>query len=177
MHVFGSWARMNAKMEPEELAAYTEESHTIQDSAGTPYTVRLLRSDDSWDLKVLSEGREMGLANCQCHGKSLRLADIEILATAASPAVPSTDATPRPAQSNYRGRGLGSALLELIVAQARLGGFHQITGMLHPQNLQDKTDLPEWYRKRGFTVRLSPDQRGGTIHLDLRPDESDLAGA
>lgn len=163
-------------MGDEELAGFTEERHTIQDNAGTTYSVRFMRLDDGWDLRLLLEEREIGEANCEFHGENLYLGNIEIYGIAAPPAAPQP-AAPQPAASqpaaqNYRGRGAGAAFLRLIIDQARLSGrFRQITGMLHPQNLQDTPHLPDWYRNQGFTVRMTPDGRGGTIRLNLDPDE------
>ena len=157
-------------MENEELADFTEEKHTIQDTAGETYSVQFLRSEDLWDMKLLHDGRMIGEANCLRHGESLFLGNIEIINSAAPPAIKAGDTAPQPKATNYRRRGLGTLMLEFIIAQARRSGFQQIRGHLHPLNLHDKPDLPDWYRRRGFDVRMNEDGRGGTISFNLKRD-------
>ncbi len=165
-------------MENKELADFTEEQHTIQDNAGEIYSVRFLRSEDLWDIKLLHDGRLIGEANCPRHSvESLFLGNIEIFSTAAPPAVMAGDTAPQPTAPNYRRRGLGTSLLNFIIAQARLSGFQQIRGHLLPQNLQDKPDLPDWYRRRKFNVRMNADGRGGTISFNLMRGENEIEGA
>jgi len=164
-------------MDNDELANFAEEEYVIRDNAGSAYTVRFLRSEDLWDIRVLHDGREIGEANCPIHGESLYLGNIEFFGAANPPAAVAGGAAAQPAAPTYRGRGLGKALLLLIIDQARRSGtFRQITGILHPQNLQDTPHLPEWYRRHGFEVRMTPDGRGGTIRFDLNRDEGEPGG-
>lgn len=147
------------------------EEHTITDSSGTTYSVRLKRSNDLWDMTVWHNERQVGLANCADHGESLFLGNIEIFSTAAPPAAAEGEAA-EAAAPPYRGRGVGASLLRFIIAQARLNGtIQEITGHLMPQHLQDKPDLPAWYERRGFEVRMNEDGCGGTIRYNLERNQ------
>src|SRR5689334_17103391 len=123
-------------MGDDELAGFTEERHTIQDNAGTTYSVRFMRLDDGWDLRLLLEEREIGEANCEFHGESLYLGNIEIYGIAAPPAATAggtaQPVAPQPVAQDYRRRGAGAEFLRLIVDQARLSGFGEIRGNLLP---------------------------------------------
>lgn len=154
-------------LENKPVDKLPEQEYAIKDKAGELYSVRFQRSEDLWDIKLLHDGRKIGEANCLRHGENLLLGNIEIFSTAAPPGVMAVGTSPQLTMPNYRGRGAGAALLQFIIEQARLSGLQQITGNLHPQNLQDKRDLPDWYRGRGFTVRMNQGGPGGTIFPDL----------
>lgn len=164
-------------MENEELADFSEEQHTIQDNTGETYSVRFLRSDQLWNIKLFHNGRLIGAADCPVHSaESLLLGNIEIFSTAVPPSLMAGDTAPQPPPPDYRGRGLGTLLLNFVITQARLSGFQRITGHLHPQNLADNPALPDWYRRRKFNVRMNADGRGGTISLDLASGEDGVVG-
>ena len=55
-----------------------------------------------------------------------------------------------------RGRGLGSALLEFIVREARSRGFTRIEGDIFAKDHAANQGLPDWYRQRGFVVSCYP---------------------
>jgi GNAT superfamily N-acetyltransferase len=154
-------------LENKPVDKLPEQEHAIKDKAGELYSVRFQRSEDLWDIKLLHDGRKIGETNCLRQGENLLLGNIEIFSTAAPPGVMAGGTSPHPTMPNYRGRGAGAALLQFIIEQARLSGLQQITGNLLPQNLQDKRDLPDWYRRRGFTVRMNQGGPGVTISLDL----------
>ncbi len=163
------------------MAGFAQTQHTIQDKEGTTYSVRFVHLDDGWDLRLLLQEREVGEANCEFHGASLYLGNIEIYGMAAPPVATTGATEPQPAANqpppqHYRGRGAGAAFLQLIIEQARLDGFREIRGNLLPQNLKDWPGLPDWYRRRGFDVRMNPDGRGGAIRLKLAPDGNEPEG-
>lgn len=146
-----------------------EEQHTIKDNTGESFLVQFRRSEEQWDFDLLQDARLIGSAHCLLHSsENLFLGNIEVFSTASPPTATMPDAKPQSAApNNYRGRGLGASFLNLIICQARDHRFKRITGHLLPQNLQDKPDLPDWYRRRKFDVRMNADGRGGTISFVL----------
>lgn len=54
--------------------------------------------------------------------------------------------------SNYRGRGLGNAMLEFIITSARNMGISEINGWMTSDDLKITPYLPKFYQKHGFTV-------------------------
>lgn len=53
---------------------------------------------------------------------------------------------------NFRGRGIGTAMIEFLVDYARANSIKRIEGEVKPHDFKDNPDLPDWYRRRGFTV-------------------------
>lgn|GEM_PF-3050496 len=53
---------------------------------------------------------------------------------------------------SYKGRGIGSAMLNYIVASAHAMGISEIRGWVNGDDLEATPYLREFYRKHGFTV-------------------------
>jgi len=53
---------------------------------------------------------------------------------------------------NFQGRGIGTAMLDLMAHHARSRSAKRIVGQISSHDLKDNPDLPNWYRRRGFTV-------------------------
>ena len=62
----------------------------------------------------------------------------------------------QPKPINYRGRGLGSALLEFFINYARESGFKVLYGNIYRQDLQSNPKLMQWYKRYGFEVKRLP---------------------
>lgn len=58
-------------------------------------------------------------------------------------------------RASYKGRGLGSAMLNYIIASARKMGISEIRGWINGDDLEATPYLLEFYRKHGFTVNDS----------------------
>jgi len=144
---------------------------SLADKEGRHYQLSIDDADQWWVLKLFDGLCPIGYANCLYQGKVLFLADLCI-----SDDVPPTGRLAcwarmfglRLRHKNYRGRGLGSALLGFIIEQARRNGIEHITGKLFPADLTKNPELPTWYRQRGFHVTMSPDKNSGDIQLQLK---------
>jgi hypothetical protein len=53
-------------------------------------------------------------------------------------------------KKNYRKRGLGSAMLDYTILQARILGMARVEGQVVTQNPQDMPFLIDWYKRHGF---------------------------
>ena len=59
----------------------------------------------------------------------------------------------KPITMDFQRRGLGSTLLEFVIAQGRSQKIEIIRGGIVQGAAQDSPWLPEWYRKHGFQTR------------------------
>jgi len=55
-------------------------------------------------------------------------------------------------KKNYRGRGLGTALLKEVIAIARHTGFKRIYGSVMRDDITRIPYLLEWYQRHGFSM-------------------------
>lgn len=55
--------------------------------------------------------------------------------------------------TNYRSRGLGSALLQFLIRYAGANGARCLYGRVYQQDLENNPRLLEWYQKHGFELR------------------------
>ena len=51
---------------------------------------------------------------------------------------------------NFRGRGLGTALLKRFINYVRSKGVTRVYGSISEEDLLSRPYLPEWYKKYGF---------------------------
>jgi GNAT superfamily N-acetyltransferase len=54
--------------------------------------------------------------------------------------------------TNYQKRGLGTAMLEFLKKLAKSESLRGIEGNVKHHDFNKNPDLPDWYRRRGFTV-------------------------
>jgi hypothetical protein len=145
----------------------------VCDRSGHPFQVQFFDDSTGWTLKVFAQNTMVGQVNFEKLGGDLFLADLHVFESAMPPitwlgrikCLLGLKASGR--EINYRRRGLGSALLSFVVQRAHAGGFRRITGQIYPADLAENSNLPEWYRSRGFCVTMSPDLTNGTLELVL----------
>lgn len=82
-------------------------------------------------------------------------------------------------KQNHRNQGLGTALLQLMIEQAKSCGFEKVVGTVFPQGAQNDKLMP-WFKKMGFNV-MPPDRSKNPmsiaeIELKLNQVSSDLDG-
>ena len=58
----------------------------------------------------------------------------------------------RPQPINYRGLGLGSALIRHLLHYAREERFQSLQGQVFRADLENHTQLLQWYQKHGFEI-------------------------
>jgi GNAT superfamily N-acetyltransferase len=54
--------------------------------------------------------------------------------------------------TNYQKRGLGTAMIKFLVSFAESESVKRIEGEVKHHDFKDDPDLPDWYRRRGFSV-------------------------
>jgi GNAT superfamily N-acetyltransferase len=59
--------------------------------------------------------------------------------------------------ADYRHRGIGSVLLDLVIATARRHGVSRIDGMVVEKDVAANPALLDWYRRHGFSVAFDRD--------------------
>ncbi len=120
------------------------------DAAGRRY--RIFWYDADWEAHFLYRGRRVGHVTLEWDPPQLKLADIKV-------------------HRAYRGRGLGTAALQAIIALARQRGMTEITAFIVHKELARLPHLPEWYARRGFRVTPSPsDSIAYDLYLPLGPE-------
>jgi GNAT superfamily N-acetyltransferase len=55
--------------------------------------------------------------------------------------------------TNYQKRGIGTAMIEFLKSLAKSESLKRIEGDVKHHDFNNNPDLPNWYRRRGFTVR------------------------
>ena len=133
---------------PEEGCDIT---HTIHDKSGTAYNIEGHLTPRSLLSHVFSTRRCVGRINWTISQPGvLTIADLMIFEP--------LDIKPWWARvfhkqpPNYKGRGLGSAMLDYIIESARAIGVSEIRGWMTHEDLKATPYLPAFYRKHGFTV-------------------------
>jgi len=126
---------------------------TIADRDGHPYPVEYFLYETGPDFFVYDPPIRIGHAYCLTRQDTLYLADIcisnaTVIPGGWLPALLRLKAKTR----NYCGRGLGSALLRLIVQKARELGFNRITGEVMRSDRRFVPGVLDWYRHHGFDV-------------------------
>jgi hypothetical protein len=149
--------------------------HFITDRHGVTYRVE---SDMGigWTLYVWHGDMAVGELLCSFARPTLNLGNLQIYHNVRVPetwfALRFREFRHYPAPViDYRKRGLGTALLELIEALARSEGFTRLEGWISGVDYKPNPGLPDWYRARGYTVTMEPGEevavKVATIHKSL----------
>lgn len=133
-----------------------EITHTIYDKSGVAYTIEGHLSPSVLLSFVIFEGRCVGCINWTISDTGvMTIADLTIREP--------LDIKPlwarvlpflyRKQPVSYKGRGLGSAMLNFIIESARAMGVSEINGWITGDDREATPYLPEFYRKHGFMVK------------------------
>ena len=68
--------------------------------------------------------------------------------------------------TNYQKRGLGTAMIEFLKGFARSESIKRIEGHVKHHDFNENPDLPNWYRRRGFTV-ITDAKSAGVAKISL----------
>ncbi len=130
--------------------------HMIYDKWGNAYTVSGHLSSSSFISNVCSETDCVGRINWLIKDGVLEIADlvifelfdikrwwVRVFPFLYNPPI------------NYKGRGLGSAMLNFIIESAQAMGMSEIRGRITGDDLKETPHLVEFYRKHGFIVNDS----------------------
>ena len=160
--------------------AYTEEDCSIQDQLGKNYRVQLFENPGTWCVLVYDGEVPVGHANCVVKRDVLNVDDLHVSADATRPA----HGLPLLFRSlfhyhskgvNYRSRGLGRAMLRLLVTRASDHGFKVIEASFSPHDLAEDPGLPDWYLRQGFAI--VPTGTYGQAKVQLQVHRDSASGA
>jgi acetyltransferase (GNAT) family protein len=143
----------------------------ITDKAGRVYRVGFGEAGNLWAFRVFNGKMEMGESICMVEGNQLVLYNLFISDGVEEGGIRAFAGGDRKA-IDYRGRGLGSELLRIVIARATGRGLGRIVGNLLPKHLSKNPRLPDWYRQFGFLVTMQ-NAESGTITLPLPPQSED----
>lgn len=129
------------------------------DKKGRRYTCSIIEGDPLLLFQLHHNQLLVGEAKClRASPTSLLLKDIAI----ANEAIPNPSHSWlrllqkvlgwRPRPINYRGQGLGSALIHHVIQYARKEQFQSLQGELFRADLQNNAKLLQWYQKHGFEI-------------------------
>lgn len=130
---------------------------------GEEFHVTQSDSEDYKRFNITSRGKLVGYVNCHFEDDVLHLDDLCIYDKAMRPPLffvnlffwilsfpPEKWRT-----TNHQRTGLGTAMLKFLADYARRKTMKRIEGEIMPHDFKNNPDLPEWYRRRGFTVVMA----------------------
>lgn len=145
--------------------------HVVHDKYGAEYLVRETDSDDFKRFNIERRGVPVGYANFHFEGTDvLHLDDLHIKDDVVSPPwfwcdlffVTLSFPPLRWRIQNFRGRGIGTAMIQFLADYARSKFVERVEGEVKAHDFGKNPDLPNWYRRRGFTVVMG-DSLSATI--------------
>ena len=69
--------------------------------------------------------------------------------------------------TNYQKRGLGTAMIKFLADYARSKCAKRIEGEVKHHDFKDNPDLPDWYRRRGFSVVMGDEKTSWVAKISL----------
>ncbi len=151
-----------------------ETEYAIIDRWGDRYRVHSDR-DYGWSFRIWHDQHPIGYMNCIQQRPVLLVGDFRLRDDMVIPeSLPDSLVRrflgrPRPTRS-YRNRGLGTAMFVLVSGLAKTAGFERLEGWISDVDTEKNPELPDWYKRRGFTVTLTPSPKSrqvATIRKDL----------
>lgn len=123
-------------------------------------------SSDGWIFDAIWHHARVGRAVCVLKGRSLKIGDLVVYDDCV---------LPRPVAHNFfsligmpcrkqsfRGRGVGTALLNRVIAEAEQAGVSRLWGSVTASDIAETPHLLDWYRGwalRSATKALTPSFR------------------
>ncbi len=130
------------------------EKFTISDRFGRRHPARVSFQEGSLLLQAFDGEAKIGLLWCLAADSALNIHEFVVQGmtgrdAAAAPELHSTAGT---GPENFRKLGIGTGLLRRAVEIGASLKFTELRGGIVHEDLVNTPGLPEWYRKRGFTV-------------------------
>jgi GNAT superfamily N-acetyltransferase len=143
-----------------------EESGWLFDTANRRYRTLRCESLISCDWRVFHDKQQIGHACIIKDSLTLRLGDIVIYDAVIISRPRYTTFLQglfkrEPQRVAYRGQGIGSALLKMIITWANQKGIREIVGEISAVDLKPNPKLIDWYLRHGFT--FEPYQAPGKL--------------
>jgi Acetyltransferase (GNAT) domain len=130
----------------------------ILDREGREYRMKVAWDEDSLIIiKLLYRNSEVGRLQCVLNPlNELMIGDIiirnDIIHTPPHLLARLCRRLVKPKPIDYRQRGLGTHLLQFVIARARQRGFKRIYGSLTQEDINNNPNLVKWYEKHGFQI-------------------------
>lgn len=151
---------------------------TVQGSDLVDYELHVHPSDTGIDLELFHDSRRIGyLWSTILSAREIQIGDFRI-ENALKPQLQRWHAAVRwvapwliPKSQDYRGKGLGRAMLLQFMAECRRAGLTKIVGSVNNEDSGATPHLLDFYRSSGFTILETADQKSDTarwrIELEL----------
>ena len=68
---------------------------------------------------------------------------------------------------NFQKRGIGTAMIKFLADYARSKCAKRIEGEVKHHDFKDNPDLPDWYRRRGFSVVMGDEKTSWVAKISL----------
>lgn len=128
----------------------TRDAQAVSDKQGREYWIVWDDDEETPYVYLWHYGRVIGQVKLLWNHPELQLADINIF------------------KPEHRGNGVGSALLQQVIAYARRHGAQTISGWIADHDAKASPYLFDWYRRHDFQVTLErADISVAKIRLDL----------
>jgi hypothetical protein len=141
--------------------------HYIKDRSGNSYRVEL-RGDAGWLIRIFDGQRRVGYMNCTGDPPVLNVGDfrleddLPVRETTVAKLWRKFTGAPAPVL-NYQNRGLGTSMFFLLSHLAKEAGYMRLEGWLSRVDVGPNPELPNWYRRRGFTVVENLDKNTAAV--------------
>jgi len=133
-----------------------ESTHCITDCHGVTYRVHSER-DIGWSFHIWHGDNVVGHMYCTGQPPVLQVGDFKLYddvcvrESLAATCWRKLLGRPRPV-SNYRNRGLGTAMFTLLSKLAKSADYKCLEGWISDVDTESNPGLPDWYRRRGYIV-------------------------
>ncbi len=132
---------------------------SLLDKKGRRYALSIVEGDPLLVMQLHDQQRLVGEAKClRASPNTLLLKDIaianEVIPHPSHAWVRFLHRIPgwQPQPINYRGLGLGSALIRYLIHYARIERFQSLQGQVFQADLENNTKLLQWYQNHGFEI-------------------------
>ncbi|CBN57566.1 MULTISPECIES: GNAT family N-acetyltransferase [Kamptonema] len=130
----------------------------ILDREGREYHLKVAGEEDQYFIaKLLYRNSEVGRIQCVFNPRGeLVINDLfihnDIIHTPPHLLAVLWRLLVKPKPIDYRQRGLGTHLLQFVIARYRQRGFKRIYGSLTQEDINNNPNLVKWYEKLGFQI-------------------------
>jgi GNAT superfamily N-acetyltransferase len=141
------WLRRKKRLTPGAA------DRIIRSKGGREFWITIDSEDDAFVIYIYCADGCAGSLKVIWRNKKVELADILI-------------------EAAYRNQGLGTALLQELIALARRKEIQCIHGFVVQKDYDENPHLLKWYQKQGFSVLPPPPEAQAAAFLELDLAES-----
>lgn len=150
----------------------TQFPKTVVAKDGKRYRIILKLAGQVVWLELCRGSQTIGYARCILEGPSLLLGDLIIEEPNSGGLIGLIRQVLQAAPKTYRGKGLGTALLQQVIATSKDLSIQQIHGSVTQADLDTTPHLLDWFKRHGFQVEPPTEQDAknaiARIYLNLK---------